>query len=156
MTGSKDINIFIKWLSICEKHGKQMPQDVTGLKINAYKSSLLERMLSGQEPFDIPPPISFSYPWYTLIDDGYAYPLEVTKPTGIFVKAFKTPVLLINQSIWRIVEELSEDSWKVTYTYTEDGEKKTCPNTWIVKSTGIRNDPPESGYDKFWEIKLAK
>ena len=156
MTGSKDITTFIKWLTIREIHGKTMPSDITSLQLDAYKSSLLERMLSGQEPLEVPPPVSFSYPWYSLIEDGYANPLEVTKPTGSIADAFKTPILLINQSIWRIVREIGEDEWEVTYTYNEYGKNKTCANTWIVKCTGIRNDPPQSGYDKFWEIKLVK
>lgn len=32
------------------------------------KSALFRRLLSGREPFPVPPPTSYSYPWYGLLD----------------------------------------------------------------------------------------
>jgi len=155
MTISKDINIFLKWIEICQKHGRDVMSDYTSLRINSHKSALLERMLSGLDPLPNPPPLSFSYPWYTLIEDGIDYPLEVFKPSAQFTEYFKHPMLVINQSFWRIVKEIGPDEWEVTYTYNESDKKVTAPDTWIVKCVGIRNEGGDSPFDKFWEIKIV-
>jgi hypothetical protein len=153
---SKDIDIFLRWLEIKQKYQDSYPSDITCLRISSMKSSLLERMLSGIEPLPIPPPTSFSYPWYKLIEDGVDYPYEVFELKGPFEKLFNYKILVINQSFWHIINKLGDDIWEVTYHYKEFNEDKIVPKTWIVKSTGIRNEGGLNPFDKFWEIKENK
>jgi hypothetical protein len=63
------------------------------------KSALFARLLSGKPPLPYPPPTSYSYPWYALIDDGYS--------DNVSLDGFSTdlgkPGVIINQSFWSIV-----------------------------------------------------
>jgi hypothetical protein len=83
-----------------------------------HESTLLQRILSGQEVFTVPPPRSYKAPWYDLIEQGETIvhktrfssavnPAYVT--TGSF-KMFKNDkYAVLNEHIWDIVEKISED-----------------------------------------------
>ena len=44
---------------------------VQSLEVDADHSALLSRLLDGKEPTEHRPPLAYSYPWYSLIDNGY-------------------------------------------------------------------------------------
>ena len=50
-----------------QDHLSQIPTDA-----DADHSALLARLLAGEEPFLVPPPTSHSYPWYELVENGWA------------------------------------------------------------------------------------
>jgi len=60
------------------------------------KSALFSRILNGQEALPYPPPLSFSYPWYELIDNKNEHPVQI----GFFPN--NPNQILINQCVWQV------------------------------------------------------
>ena len=58
------INCLIRWLAIREAHGQPMPLFAVNLAADVDHSSLLRRLLSGKEPFPLPPILTDGYPDY--------------------------------------------------------------------------------------------
>lgn len=66
------------------------------------KSRLFARLLQGKPPLSVPPPTSFSYPWYELIEDGFS---ENVSLDG-FADRFGNPPhqgIRLNQAVWKII-----------------------------------------------------
>jgi hypothetical protein len=66
------------------------------------KSRLFARLLEGKPPLSAPPPTSFSYPWYELIEDGFS---ENVSLDG-FTDSFGDPPhrgIRLNQAVWKII-----------------------------------------------------
>jgi hypothetical protein len=100
------------WLEIREANGISLT-DALQLKIDAQHSSLLPRIIAGEDVFPEPPPRSFSYPWVELIKTGRALPFEVSQGPGLLAGP---DALVIDQSDeWRILERLGEDQFIATY-----------------------------------------
>jgi hypothetical protein len=146
---SKDINLVFQWLEIRAQSGWEFPYDVQSFKIAARKSCLLERLLSGKQPLDIPPPRSYSNPWYELIEDGVGYPYEVQVLES-------SRFIVIDQTWWYIEETLGPDNWYVTYDYPEYKTLKKSPHIWNLTCTGYKEEIPLSSLDKFWELKFVR
>lgn len=72
---------------------------------DVHHSALLQRLLSGKEPLPVPPPKSHSYPWYSLIENGYEdlHEAFVYGPSEIFGKK---NMMSICQSLWQVVNEI--------------------------------------------------
>lgn len=106
-----DIQALFRWLKIRDANDIPFPTHLRQLEIDAEHSTLLQRLLDGEKPLDEPPPLTFSSPWYSLIDEG----------EGVAFEAFEPPTgqgeLVINQcSKWRILERFEdEEGWIVTY-----------------------------------------
>jgi len=102
-----------QWLAVRIEH-QNAPQEVKDvwqqLTADIDHSALLGRLLEGKEPFDIPPPLSYSYPWYTLIEDGFAEGgFEVgIHPDGLPSLQLQFPIAHIAQGIWRIAKTVEE------------------------------------------------
>ncbi len=139
---TEDIDILIRWLKIREEFedGFQLTT-VDQLSADIDRSSLLERMLDGDEPFKLPPPKAFGQPWYSLVESGKGSPYEVTEVDHPFDKD-GGKVLLIDQVIWNIKEKISEKSWwavcptmpDVKWKVWYEGEKD--PPNWVGKDDG--------------------
>ena len=66
------------------------------------KSKLFGRLLRGMRPYYIPPPISYSYPWFEIIDDW-------DKPHRVVIDGLRqyddgTVVALLGGGWWPVVE----------------------------------------------------
>jgi len=128
------IYCFKKYFTIINKEGKEFPNSFREFYINIPHSALLIRLLSGLEPLPKPPPKSFSYPWYGLIDNGECEAFEVRKTIN--------KKLIINQILWDILQEISDQEYvvydnvsktkcKVTYSYNNKIDKSR--KYWVVK-----------------------
>ncbi len=79
------------------------------------KSSLFSRLLNGQNPLRNPPPLSFSYPDYHVVESSS--PIEITMLSANNVKSLinqKTEFIpykhvVINQSGWKVVKVISDE-----------------------------------------------
>lgn len=131
MIASDDIKLLFKWLKIREFNGSSFPNDVDGLFVTANKSSLLDRMLKGKDPLLYPPPKSFSYPWYDLMETGEGYPLDVSRTEGMEKDIFGDAII-INQSVWILLREEGPEDWIVTYEYGPHMSKITFDGEWRV------------------------
>jgi len=96
-------------------HQPAIPTDA-----DADHSALLERLLGGQEPFAAPPPTSHSYPWYDLIEKGWALAgceLWHSQPSEYDL----TPGWLhFQQSLWQIdshFESHGHPAWRVHHPH---------------------------------------
>lgn len=77
------------------------------------KSALFRRLLAGREPFPVPPPTSYSYPWYDLLDSPVPRSVSIggcgTMATAIRSAALfdgsaeQRDVLMVNQDLWIVV-----------------------------------------------------
>lgn len=153
-----DVDKLFRTLEIRAENGLPFPNDLNRLIITIRKSALFHRLLEGKEPFPIPPPKSHAYPWYQLIENGVDHPYEVWKPKG---SAFFTsyPAIVIDQSPWKLLEELGENEWIVTYPYgvpDENGVQKFAEGKWHVYPIGSRiprEDWKNTSAAILWEIK---
>jgi len=91
-----------EWLSIRLKNGQEYPTNVDQLLADIEHSALLPRILNGDKIYPEPPPGS----WYDLIEKGKAKTISL-KEYG------KT--LLIDQSIWNIIEKVKDGEWVASY-----------------------------------------
>lgn len=66
------------------------------------KSRLFARLLQGKPPLSVPPPTSFSYPWYELIEDGFSENVSLDGFTGSFGDPPHRGIRL-NQAVWKIL-----------------------------------------------------
>jgi hypothetical protein len=65
------------------------------------KSALFARLLSGKPALPHPPPTSYSYPWYALIDDGFSDNVSIDG----FSASMGKPGVIINHAIWTIMSK---------------------------------------------------
>lgn len=156
---SKDIDILLKFWEIRTENGYEFPNDLNQFKISCRKSALLHRMLEGKEPLPIPPPTAHSYPWYDLIENEIGHPYEVWEGDDFIAKAFGDDlVVVIDQTVWKLLEKLGEDSWIVTYSYGRDEKRKLAESKWHVYTIGSRipQRPEAPSSNKLWEIKRVE
>ena len=124
-------NHLFKWLAIREKHGLEFPGSLQQLQISMMKSSLFSRLTEGKDPLPYPPPLNFSYPWYSLIENGEATITDLWTDDNMMFSS-EDPILVINQFPWIILNEIDEDSWLVTYEYTLFSQRITADGVWHV------------------------
>lgn len=150
----KDIDCLFRWLQIREQYGYEFPQDYCKLRIDADHSALLDRLLQGKEPLPEPPPRAFSYPWYELIENGFAYPYEVWEPTN---RLHDYPTLVIDQSSqWKIVEKIFDREWICTYNIARyDQPPQFVEGRWRIFQIGsnIPKYTASNGSKFLWKIE---
>lgn len=151
----KDIEKLLKWLEIREENGIEFPSSLSSLKIDIDHSALLQRLLEGKDPLPIPPPRSFSYPWYDLIEKGEAHPCEVWEmPPGLNHEDF--PMLVIDQFAgWKVLEKISDTEWVATHSYGDRKNPKWAEGKWRVYQIGSRvpQNPGNGSFNKLWKIE---
>lgn len=128
---SKDFETLISWLKIRELGMGDFPASTDGLLLAMYKSALLQRMMEGKDPLPVPPPKTFSYPWYSLIEEGIGYPTDVWEAEGIEEQIFGKAVV-INQYPWNLIEKVGPENWIVAYLYSYGDEKIQAEGNWQV------------------------
>ncbi|WP_415913276.1 hypothetical protein [Neptuniibacter sp. QD37_11] len=79
-------------------------QTLLGGGVGDPKSALFSRLLDGKKPLRVPPPRSFSYPWYRIVEESGVFHVMV-EPSLV---SFRNPVLSvndisINQCNWSIL-----------------------------------------------------
>lgn len=150
----KEVKYLFKVLEIRQINGYDFPNDLNYLMISIRKSALFQRLMEGKEPLPIPPPRAFSYPWYSLIDDGYGYPFEVWKAED---NLFGFPAVGIDQSVWKLEQELGEDNFIVSYFYGKDNANLS-DTKWHVYPVGCR--VPQNSFHKssnyLWKIEKVE
>lgn len=95
-------------------HGKaDVP--VMGLLRHFYhpgpQSALFARLLAGREPLSFPPPTSFSYPWYALIEEPGPHVLSSVSGAAMLAAKYQSRIhelgcfqhIQLDQCIWGIV-----------------------------------------------------
>lgn len=88
-------------------------------------SALLRRLLSGQSALPEPPPRSYSYPWYELIENGIST-CECWEMTDEqrSVWGGRGPTLIVNQTPWELLRK-EGDTFIVTH--------ERAPGEWRVR-----------------------
>ena len=109
------INAVFQWLSIIEAMKGEYSHDLQKLKIDADHSALLERIIAKEKVYDTPPPIAFSYPNYSLMDNNYNYPIDVHFNVASLDDIYKAKLVIIDQTPWKIVEEPEPDTYLLQY-----------------------------------------
>ena len=121
----KLIDATARWVFLKLEHEKDAtPEKILAtLYADAWHSSLLQRLLAGKEPLPVPPPTAYSYPWYSLIEEGEAtlhesgvnFWGEVQPEHWGFAPG--TKIVSICQSPWIIVKE---DGLRFVVKYDDD------------------------------------
>lgn len=123
------------------------------LEVNADHSALLERLLEGRQPLPEPPPRAYSYPWYSLIEDGQGYAMEVWRRDDIDA-IVGMPSVVVEQSRWDLVSENGAEDWTIrwpgtSYTYRVRRNPDGCPDNqhtpypaanWLLTKDGGSDD----------------
>lgn len=109
------IQCLIDWLRIRESEGKSFPTSIQDLSDQIDHSALLERLMLGKGHLNEPPPLSFSRPWYQLIDEGTITADEVYFGDQFIRQVFGGDTIMINQAPWRIVESIDENTYIISY-----------------------------------------
>lgn len=99
-----------------EAEGARRPSSLVGALMPhrpGRKSALFRRLLAGREPFPVPPPTSYSYPWYDLLDSpgprsvsigGCGTLATAIRSAALFDGSAGQPeVLMVNQDLWIVV-----------------------------------------------------
>lgn len=85
------------------------------------KSALFARLLEGKQPLPFPPPCSYSYPWYGVIEDAGPWAIGPTSDAKVLDELKYTDEssgevrILINQASWLLVSEQSTTEAIVTF-----------------------------------------
>lgn len=110
------ISIFLRWMEICQENNRSSVKDIdlNHLRNDVDHSSLLRRMLEGKEPLPKAPPKAFSSPIYNLADTGRYIPFGVKfYPEGLM--GIDIPSVVIDQSIWNIIEKNSDEYYVIEW-----------------------------------------
>lgn len=67
------------------------------------KSALFARLLSGKPALPYPPPTSFSYPWYEVVEEPGPFPVTVGSPLAADCRSGASDEMVIDQCSWKIV-----------------------------------------------------
>ncbi len=70
----------------------------------AHQSALMQRLLQNKQPLPYPPPLSFSQPWYDLIDESLPIPILLGgyRPNEEIDGVLFDEGIIINQTLWKI------------------------------------------------------
>lgn len=117
-----DVVTWIRTMSAAGHHG-QWPSAA-----DIDHSALLARIRAGKRPLDEPPPKSFSYPWYALMEPGNesieqkceVAEMEWEHGKGFDGQALQMTMLVINQSLWLIQHTLIKNKHYIA-TFRENG-----------------------------------
>lgn len=150
---SKDIDALVRWLNIRAQHGYEFSRDQYQFFADIDHSALLRRLLEGKEPLPEPPPRSFSYPWYSVIEDGEGSPIEVWESPPKLFRDY--PALIIDQFDWKILEKISDTEWIATYAYGRGDKVKWAEGKWRIYQIGSRvpQNPNDGSFNKLWKIE---
>lgn len=90
-------------------------------EVDIIKSALFERIRSGKQPLDEPPPIGFACPWYAVVEDPGPHFVgtmgdDVRVAPTIFGNKMPNVIIML-QSHWEIVEQLGFQSYIVRDGY---------------------------------------
>lgn len=143
---SKEIDIFFRWLQIREDNGYGRNLTLSQLRADADHSSLLKRLLQGEEPLPEAPPRSFSYPWCRLILDGVGHPFEV------YESELFPGMLGIDQSTWVILERPAENTWIVTYKTPDVARIRLAPAKDFDFARATGSDEYLKNSDSRWKV----
>lgn len=120
------IEALFRWLEIREENGIPFPRDLISLKTDIDHSVLLKRLMNGKEIFPEPPPKAYGYPCYKMLEE------QIYKPGEVW---FHNEDLVINQTVWKIIERISDTEYIVSYEYvvSRKFDKKMSKNRWTLK-----------------------
>lgn len=80
------------------------------------KSALFQRLLDGKKPLVEAPPLSYSYPWYSIVEGDH--PQDIDQPSacvaGVFASADGIDRVLISQALWEVLGRTGDESMTVT------------------------------------------
>jgi len=123
-----------QWIEAYREQGR------TPTLADALHSALLGRFLEGKRFFPEPPPRSFSYPWYNLIETGRDDQCEMYLPND------RPTEIVINQAVWEVLEKLSDNIFRVRWPGTTP-EYTAVIHAESFKSTITLNQPKETTDD---------
>lgn len=102
-----------RWLDIRNEYIPSTP--ATGADVD--HSSLLRRLLNGDEPLPKPPPRRFSYPDYAL---GMGEPVAIVEFGKLDWAGYDKNILVIDQAQWLILEERDDGSFLLEWPVSKE------------------------------------
>lgn len=148
-----------RWLQIADREGYEVPTDPIGFRIYSQKSSLLNRLLAGKNPFPERPPKSYSYPWYSLLEDGEARGYMDVHREGLLQNelfADGPTRIAVNQSLWHIIEVVGENHYRVAYNLKEESVwdlRRLTDDEILALPTGKTNPTWDESKRAQWRLE---
>jgi hypothetical protein len=135
------IQMIAKWMEIRAENGLQKIDSTRDFMIQAdhsLRGGLLGRMMiEGKDPLPHPPPLSFSRPWYSLIEKG-----KIILDGDFVYAGIESKKLAICQHQWDIVHRVDE-SYIVQWEPDKKGHSpwgrwkvEPVPEGWSVSKMG--------------------
>lgn len=152
-----------KWLRIRKMEGYPLPEDGSAFEVEAdhsLRGGLLGWLVLGHEPFENPPPVSYSRPWYELVANGEATSMDVWVDGANGKKpVFQKPTVVIDQSPWLIVEDRCrtirvEGQTELIIAQINKGTPVPEWGLWELSFVG-RDErlPADSRHGEIWRLK---
>lgn len=96
-----------------EEKLKQYLLDCSNLNGGDEKSALFFRLLNNKPPLKYSPPCSYSYPWYSVIEEKVRHQLSLEAKN--IHKIMQNGMVSIEQTSWEVLEIISSTEAIVTY-----------------------------------------
>ncbi len=151
---SKELQCLIQTLEIRQDNGFDFPNSLDQFKIDIKNSALFQRLLSGKLPLTDPPPKNHGTPWYSLIEDGYGFPIDVWEANTVL-----TPyqAIGIDQSLWHLTDKISDAEYIIQYVIRKRGDPiaqyRLSNSLWRVFIIGQRKPPILNLDNNLWKIE---
>lgn len=104
---AKHYDLIIEWLQIVNRERKDYRTSYCPTSNDWKKSALFRRLRDGKKPLKYPPPRSFSYPWYSVIEDPTPHLCDV----GV---GYEPGTIIVNQCQYNIIDEV-DDVFTISY-----------------------------------------
>lgn len=130
-----------RWLRTREGAGKTAAPHWTQFAADVDHSALLRRLLAGKDPLPLPPPRNCSQPWYSLIEDGEGWALELVRqqpdrPGVPFM------VAVAQDAGWVVVNQPSATTYRLRYVAHEPGGPVWLATCEPLPITSVVVPPP--------------
>lgn len=79
------------------------------------KSALFYRLLEGKKSLKFPPPLSFSYPWYEVIESFNPIEIFINQEIGSIKDLINNNMIDIHQSRWKVINKKSNNEVYITH-----------------------------------------
>lgn len=109
------------------------------------KSALFARLLAGKPALADPPPTSFSYPWYEVIEDGRAHEVMLggSLPLGSFAGRVRpsrgADAIVLNQCLWSVLDR-NAAAHEFEYSFHGPADHANPQQQAVAQRLGARSE----------------
>lgn len=127
--------ITAQWIHLAQIH--RYGGEWTPTEADIAHSGLLERLLDNRDPLPLPPPLAWSYPWYSIVEKGVSY-FTSTRPDWFTSDNFPNHVVICQHPGWEVKRHLDPAGWVLTHP--------GAPGDWELRPLTEDEEHPVVGH----------